>query len=101
MLNHLVRRVRMDFKIGRQRSHRRKRLTGLQFSADEGFRRGKDNLIEDGLPRQKLEAQHCHIGNVTLVTWFVKYAVKRLSLLSCCVLPRLVEYCCACTTASL
>jgi hypothetical protein len=79
VLNDLVRRVGVDFQVGRQRANRRKGLTWLKLAADERLRRRKDHLVEDGSSGLERESEQCHINNVTGVTVGVKDRRLRVS----------------------
>lgn len=57
MLNDLVRRVRMNFEVGRERAHRGECLSRLEFAADERLDRCKHDLIEDRLSGLQLESE--------------------------------------------
>lgn len=77
VLNNLVRGVGVNFQIRRERADRGKRLARKEFTADERFGGGEDNLIEDGLAGSKSDLQTCHINNVTEGTGEVKRKIRQ------------------------
>lgn len=72
VLDGFVRGVGVNLERGSQSADRGEGLAGLKFAADEGFLRGKHNLVGDGLSGLKLELEYCHMDTVTLRTDCVK-----------------------------
>jgi hypothetical protein len=72
MLYDLVRGIGMYFQIGGKRPDGRERLAREEFTADESFGSGEDNLIEDGLTGAKGNLQSCHMNTVTEGTEKIK-----------------------------
>jgi hypothetical protein len=65
VLDHFMRGIRMNLQLCGKRSHRRKRLTRPEFSADERLDSGKHHLVEDGLFGMQNEPEKRHIDSVT------------------------------------
>jgi hypothetical protein len=78
VLNGFMRGIRVDFQSGCQGPNGGEALPRLELAADEGFLGSKDHLINNRFAGLELEAESCHMDNVTDRTGKVKEKAGRM-----------------------